>query len=96
MAKDEAILCPLQLLELRPFCDYPGIGKIIAKNKMTPEQVESMRVTLHVFEHKFLSAGYEFYEKVPRPLGQQLLQTFLRVWAAELSKEVAKDNAAKK
>lgn len=90
MPKDVAVTCPLQLLEIRPFCDYPGIGKIIAKNKLTSDQIEGLRVHLHVFEHKFLTAGYEFYEKVPRPFGQDLLKLFLKVWAAELSKEEKK------
>ncbi len=94
--EDVAVLCPLQLLEIHPFCDYPGVGKVIVKNELTPDQIEGMRVALHVFEHKFLTAGYEFYEKVPRPLGQDLLQLFLKIWAGELDKELKKAAAQKK
>jgi hypothetical protein len=93
---DEPIVCPLNLMELRPFCDYPGIGRVIVNNDFSPDQFESLRVSLHVFEHKLLAAGYEFYEKVSRPLGQDLLQALLLVWAAELDKEMKKAKAKKK
>lgn len=87
---DELILCPLKLLEIRPFCDYPGLGKVIVKNKLSSGQVEELRVALHVFEHKLLAAGYEFYEKVPRPLGEEALLALWLIWGAELEKEKKK------
>jgi hypothetical protein len=90
-----AILCPIKLLEKTPLCDYPGVKKVFAKHKLSEAQGERLRLSLHVFLHKILAAGFEFYEKAPPPVGEDALRAILVAWASELEKEKNKASESK-
>lgn len=85
-----AMLCPIRLLEIRPLCDYPGVKKVFVKHGLSDAQGERLRLSLHVFLHKILAAGFEFYEKSPPPVGEDALRAILVAWAGDLEKEKKK------
>lgn len=90
-----AILCPIKILEKTPLCDYPGVKKIFIKHELSTAQSERLRLSLHVFLHKILAAGFEFYEKSPSPVGEDALRAILVAWANELEKEKNKASGSK-
>jgi hypothetical protein len=87
------VTCPIEILGISPLCDHPGLGELLKSLGLSADQIETLHVHLHVFRHKILAAGYEFYEKVPRqPVGEPVLQFLLTAWSDALREQLARAN----
>jgi hypothetical protein len=79
------VTCPIEILGISTLCDNPGLARLLKRLGLSADQIETLHVHLHVFRHKILAAGYEFYEKVPRqPVGEPVLQFLLTAWSDSL------------